>query len=202
MANRGGRRSAEPDNSSLILGILIGMVLGLVVAGGVAWHISKRPSTFNNKDDQASSAKDTPAPDTTPVKPQKSATPTKPAQDTASSTDGKQRFEFYKILTEKDSTATSTSAHNPPPAAPSKVGGTVAYLLQAGSFANSGDAENLKAKLALLGLEASVQVADVQGFGTRYRVRLGPYRTTEDLNRAKATLKQNGITDPAQLRAQ
>lgn len=202
MANRGGRRSAEPDNSSLILGILIGMVLGLVIAGGVAWHLSKRPHNFNSgKDDQVASSKDA-ASSSTSAKPQNEVVPAKQAQNTASTSDGKQRFEFYKILTEKDSTLPGTSAHNPPPTTPTKTGSSVAYLLQAGSFANSGDAENLKAKLALLGLEANVQVADVQGLGTRYRVRLGPYRTTEDLNRAKTALKQNGISEPSQIRAQ
>lgn len=197
MANHGGRRAAEPDNSSLILGILIGMVLGLVIAGGVAWHISTRPHKFNtDKDEHIASSKRTNSAES------HKDVPAKSAPDASSSADAKQQFTFYKILTEKDSaTPDASTTRSQSPATPGKADGSEAYLLQAGSFAKSGDAENLKAKLAMLGLEARVQVADVPGFGTRYRVRLGPYRSTSEINRAKATLKQNGITEPAQLRA-
>jgi len=196
MANHGGRRTAEPDNSSLILGILIGMVLGLVIAGGVAWHISTRPHKFNSdKDGHIASSSQT-----TPAQSHKNE-PAKPAPDPSSSAEGKQKFTFYKILTEKDSATPSTTGTPSPAATSVKADNAVAYLLQAGSFAKSDDAENLKAKLALLGLEARVQEADVPGFGTRYRVQLGPYRSTDEINHAKATLKQNGITEPAQFRA-
>ena len=55
------------------------------------------------------------------------------------------------------------------------------------------DADNLKAKLALTGLEASVQTAAIPDRGTWHRVRVGPYRKVEEVNRAQAILKQQGI---------
>ena len=48
------------------------------------------------------------------------------------------------------------------------------YILQAGAFGASGDAEATKAKLAMMGLAARVESAQING-KTVYRVRMGPY---------------------------
>jgi len=66
------------------------------------------------------------------------------------------------------------------------------YILQAGSFKNSGDAERLKATLSLLGLEADIQTVTVNN-QRWHRVRTGPYTTTKDLYSSLNLLKQNGI---------
>ena len=66
------------------------------------------------------------------------------------------------------------------------------YLLQAGAFAASGDAEALKAKIAFLGLSARVESAQIQG-KTVYRVRMGPYGTATELAEARKTLSANGL---------
>jgi cell division protein FtsN len=67
------------------------------------------------------------------------------------------------------------------------------FWLQAGSFANEADADNLKARLALGGWEAQVQRGDVPDKGVRYRVRLGPYDNTDELNRVKGELARRGF---------
>ena len=67
------------------------------------------------------------------------------------------------------------------------------YFLQAGSFPNPSDADNLKARLALMGMEANVEPANVAGKGTWYRVRLGPYTRVDEINRVRQQLTQNGI---------
>ena len=69
---------------------------------------------------------------------------------------------------------------------------TARYLLQAGSFSASGDAEALKARIALLGLGARVESARVQG-RTVYRVRMGPYGTASELADAKGKLEGGGL---------
>ncbi|HTP95016.1 MAG TPA: SPOR domain-containing protein, partial [Burkholderiales bacterium] len=58
---------------------------------------------------------------------------------------------------------------------------------------NAPDADNLKARIALLGVEASIQPTTIPDKGTWYRVRLGPYTKIEELNSVRDTLKQNGI---------
>jgi cell division protein FtsN len=193
MANNGGRRSSGPDNSSLILGILIGMVLGLLVAGGVAWHLSTRPKAFALKDAREAPETATAHVDASPAKAPVAAPSGQPAS--AVGGNGK-RFTFYEILTDKD--RHPGHAPNASREAGKAAGG--AYFLQAGSFAKPDEADRLKAKLAMIGMEAAVQTADVPGKGTYYRVRLGPYRSTDEMNKANATLKQNGITNAAPVR--
>lgn len=66
------------------------------------------------------------------------------------------------------------------------------YLLQAGAFQASGQAEEMKAKIALLGLGARVESAQISG-KTVYRVRMGPYGTASDLAEAKRKLASGGL---------
>lgn len=66
------------------------------------------------------------------------------------------------------------------------------YLLQAGAFQASGDAEALKAKIAFLGLSARVESAQIKG-QTVYRVRMGPYGSATELAEAKRKLAGGGL---------
>jgi cell division protein FtsN len=66
------------------------------------------------------------------------------------------------------------------------------YILQAGAFGASGDAEATKAKVALLGLSARVESAAING-KTVYRVRMGPYATASELAEAKRKLANGGL---------
>jgi cell division protein FtsN len=66
------------------------------------------------------------------------------------------------------------------------------YILQAGAFGASGDAEAAKAKIALLGLGARVESAQING-KTVYRVRMGPYGTASELADAKQKLANGGL---------
>lgn len=61
------------------------------------------------------------------------------------------------------------------------------YILQAGSFSTPGDAETVKARIALLGLSARVEPAQIRG-KTMYRVRMGPYGSASALAEAKRKL--------------
>ncbi|MBJ7517283.1 MAG: SPOR domain-containing protein [Stenotrophomonas sp.] len=68
----------------------------------------------------------------------------------------------------------------------------VRYILQAGAFGASGDAEATKAKLAMIGLAARVESAQING-KTVYRVRMGPYGTAGELSEAKQKLDGTGL---------
>lgn len=84
-----------------------------------------------------------------------------------------------------------TTATAPPPPTVKSVD-NARYILQAGSFGASGDAETTKAKLAMLGLAARVESAAIGG-KTVYRVRMGPYSTASELSEAKAKLAGTGL---------
>jgi cell division protein FtsN len=169
---RGGRGG---NGSTLLVGILIGLVLGLGIALAVAWYISRTPSPLLSR--------------TAP--PAKSEAP-KPADKSAKAAEAesKPRFDFYKILPGIEEPATDQQlrdAQKVPSAAKE------AFFLQAGAFQNASDADNLRARLALLGVEASVQTITLPDKGVWHRVRIGPYTSLEELNRTRDTLKQNGM---------
>lgn len=66
------------------------------------------------------------------------------------------------------------------------------YYLQAGAFLERSDAENAKAKLALIGLSANIAERKTDN-GTLYRVRLGPFGNLETMNRVRSRLSDNGV---------
>ena len=90
-------------------------------------------------------------------------------------------------------TAEAAPAATPKPAATVASTDTGArYILQAGAFGASGDAEATKAKIAMLGLSARVESAQING-KTVYRVRMGPYGTASELAEAKQKLAGSGL---------
>lgn len=79
-----------------------------------------------------------------------------------------------------------------PAAAPPPTSASGGYLLQVGAFPSAGDAESLKAKLALQGFVANVQTVKVGGQNYN-RVRLGPFKSATELESTKQRLQQAGI---------
>lgn len=214
MSKNNGNRSSTPrkGGGSMFAGILLGMVLGLAIAAGVAWYIMKTPKPFVDKEQR----RELPAAETrAPLAGLPQAPASAPAAASGVADDGKPRFEFYKVLTDKQDAAGAAPAPAPKdgsqkdgakvaqdskPAAP-KAASNQSYFLQAGSFSNESDADKVKAKLALLGMEASVQTVTIPDKGVWHRVRLGPYRSQDEMNKARAVLKQNGV-DAAPMRDQ
>lgn len=195
MSKNNGPRSVAPPRkgSSLLAGILVGMVLGLLVAGGIAWYILKTPSQFvNNVPHEAVRlARD-------PVKPAPAKAAPETAEPASGVEDAKPRFEFYKVLTDKQDASAPAKAT---PKVADKPVAKEAYFLQAGAFAEADDADKLKAKLAMLGMEASVQAATLPDKTVWHRVRLGPYKSVDEMNKVSAELKQNGV-NATPMRAQ
>jgi cell division protein FtsN len=75
------------------------------------------------------------------------------------------------------------------------------YFLQSSSFNTMDQAEHLKAQLALLGLEASVQKLTINKQNTIHRVRVGPFLDFTTLNAARALMRQHGIqSTPVMIR--
>jgi cell division protein FtsN len=66
------------------------------------------------------------------------------------------------------------------------------YFLQAGAFREAGDAENAKAKLALMGFEANITERP-SDTGSLFRVRVGPFNQLEVMTRARSKLSDNGV---------
>ena len=90
--------------------------------------------------------------------------------------------------------AATANTTSPAPATPATTvaSNDTPYILQAGAFGASGDAEAVKAKIALLGLTARVESAQINN-KTVYRVRMGPYGTASELSEAKRKLGNGGL---------
>lgn len=102
------------------------------------------------------------------------------------------RFDFYTLLPEmeveisdEELDTSITKRPKPDEAGP--------YILQAGSFRRFEEADNLKARLALLGIEARIQTVIINDGDTWYRVRIGPFDNLRDLKPVRAQLKRNHI---------
>lgn len=183
----GGRKSG----GGTLLGMFIGLVIGVLIASGVVWYINKAPLPFQDKANRAEKPADAKgaakAPEPLPGKPGD-----KPSE--------KPRFEFYKILPGGQEATPAPAAPVTPAAAPAPTPAATAeaapgelFYLQAGAFQKAADADNLKAKLSLLGVDVGVQEVSVPDKGTLYRVRVGPYAKPDEMNRVRNQLAQNGI---------
>ena len=86
----------------------------------------------------------------------------------------------------------TVASAQPAPASASSTGDGARYILQAGAFGASGDAEEVKAKIAMLGLGARVESGQAGG-KTVYRVRMGPYGSASELAEAKRKLADSGL---------
>jgi cell division protein FtsN len=173
--------SSKGGAGSLLIGILIGLLLGLGIALAVAWYINKMPTPFVSRV--------VPPPKSESLK---SADADRPDGKAAKATDAKPRFDFYKILPGSEEPVTEQQFREAQQK-PSPAQARETFYLQAGAFQNAPDADNLKARLALLGVAAAIQTTAVPDKGIWHRVRVGPYTAIDDLNRARETLKQNGI---------
>lgn len=113
----------------------------------------------------------------------------------------KPRFDFYNVLPKQEVVVPDEELDRPPVVQnkaterPAAAGAPAAetYLLQIGSFRHTGEADRLRAQLALLGFEAKVVSARVSAQDTWYRVRSGPYRGKDAVNAARKRLADNGF---------
>lgn len=209
-------RSDSRLNHPLLLGMIIGLLLGVVISLAVALWLNRLSNPFVEKGKTAE-----PLPKMGPAQPAPPPSAPKAAEEAAKSAKAAEeakgrpaapaksgerpRFEFYQILPgDKDAgeKAAPKTAPAPPVATTPKPGsspslpkphGGETYWLQAGAFSDEKDADNLKAKIAFTGLEATVRAVTIPDKGTLYRVRLGPYQSLDDANRNKSVLSQNGV---------
>lgn len=104
------------------------------------------------------------------------------------------QFDFYQILPNKEvniseweSAEEDVTAENSAHQQPSM------FVLQVGSFKEYQSADEIKAKLALMGITADIQRVVINGQDVRHRVRVGPYKDASKLQQAKDRLLANDL---------
>jgi len=191
MKSHRNRRPASKRASSgnTLIGLFIGLVIGVLGAAAVVWYIYKTPAPFANKFQPAASPPAAAQPPGSAQQPL--ALPGKPGDPIPQVSD-KPRFDFYKILP-----GNAEAIPDPKPAEAKGKGENEpalkdALFLQTGSFQNAADADNQKAKLAMLGAEAAIQQVMLQD-KVWYRVRLGPFKKMDEVNSMRSDLAKQGI---------
>jgi cell division protein FtsN len=196
------------------VGLIIGMVIGLAIALGVAVAITKTPMPFTNKFARPEKSAEASA--------SQSADPNKAMYgNRAASKEAAKQFAKAPEIAPAPPNQVMEKKPDPKPdekvAAiqlfsgdrPKKPDATVSevkesqakadsteekwsYFLQAGAFREQTDAENTRAKLALLGVEARVTERQSEN-GTLYRVRIGPFAQLDAMNKVRGKLSDNGV---------
>jgi cell division protein FtsN len=213
-------RSLRRQRGNTLSGIIIGLIVGLVIAVVVALAITKGSTPFTDKSgklgkmgeatagqaadpnkplysnkeaalkankeitgkkgsddplgDAVAAMDNTAAPAVKPVP----ATPAVPAAP--------------PVAAAANVTPVPKAAEAKPAAAADDADDKIIYYLQAGAFREMDDAENTRAKLALLGFEAAIS-EKANDSGVLYRVRIGPFPQVETMNKARAKLIDSGI---------
>jgi cell division protein FtsN len=181
MAKPASSKSRRAGGSSVFTGVLIGLTVGAVLAVGVALFVTGNNPFKSGAATPEMEKAPTPVVEVAPTATPDTTPPVEP--ETAPS------FDFYKVL--------PGDSPNEPQPVPDTTANYPLYYLQAGAFQNADDADNLKAQLALLGVEAEIQTTDIAGKGMFHRVRVGPLRAMDEVNSTRSLLTQNNI--PATL---
>jgi len=102
------------------------------------------------------------------------------------------RFDFYTILPEKEVVVPDYEIKTRKRAERVGKAKNTQYILQAGSFRSYKDADSMKARLALMGIESNIEVAEVGN--TRWnRIKIGPFRNMSTVDRLRRRLRQKHI---------
>ena len=170
------RKTDEPATPGWVW-MLAGLLLGLLLAGTVYYRelAPSGPRVGKQAEPQAQAAE-----------------PEAAQTEAAEPEPGKTSFDFYEMLPkfevvipEKELDVRRDSDRTP-------VRDEGSYILQVGAFQNHVDADRVKAKLALLGVESRIQKVSIDQ-QTWHRVRVGPINELDELNATRARLLDAGV---------
>ena len=199
------------QHGGFLIGLVVGLLIGLAAALAVALYVTKAPNPFVNKvpartptqdaaeaeknrnwDPNSALAGKNPAPGASGVVGEPPAPALRPAIAAPAVVD--------PVVPPRAAAAAASSAVARPAtprsasqAAPSTLAaGAFTYFVQAGAYSRSEDAEQQRAKLAMLGVESRLTERE-QGGKMVYRVRVGPFERREDAENAKEKLGDSGV---------
>ncbi|MFM1881248.1 MAG: hypothetical protein RLZZ344_1482 [Pseudomonadota bacterium] len=202
--------SDSPPYGVAMLPFALGLTAGLVIAAAVALYVTQAPVPFVDRGIQRASPATSPSatgpatqaataevlrppeeeakpqartntkPSAPPPPPQRAVTA--PASPPASPT----------IASTASTAGGAGSAPSAGQSSPPVAASANQFFLQVAAFKSSEEADQMRARLAFMGYEAQISETRKDSL-VFYRVRLGPYRSFEELNRAKTSLSENGL---------
>ncbi len=205
------------SGGNTLIGVFIGLVFGALIAAGAAWYFTRtspfqatpaapalpsaeqRPSALPGRPGGQPVVKqdyefyniltqgdNIPAAPTTPAPAARQPRPPAPPPVAQQQAPAPVQEAAPRRLA--DQVAVLAPAQPVPAPAPAQR-----LYLQVGAFSNPGEADNLKARLALAGIQASAQRAQLADGRVVHRVRVGPYSRAEDANPMRARLAEAGF---------
>jgi cell division protein FtsN len=181
---------AVKKGSPLLTGLMIGFLLGVAASLSVVMFIKGGTSPFT---DQTAPEKALSERIQEQSKAEANNTDKANSAEAANTenTEDKTRFDFYTILPDSESKV-STDEENKLKNNETQPVVKKDYFLQIGAFQTAEEADNMKAKLALQGFEAVVQTATIAD-GVWHRVRVGPLKDLDQINKTKSDLLNSGF---------
>lgn len=180
-ARRGTSRRSKPTPPWVWL--IIGLILGLVAALAVYLY-ARTDANTDSKHATPATKQETKSTAKTKASEAKQKVATKP------------RFDFYQLLPEReiiipDEQISNSQSKKATPIPDADKGGN--YLLQAGAFKTFKQADQLKARLALIGVEAKIETVKINDTVAWHRVRVGPFDGLDKVNTVRYRLQDNDI---------
>jgi cell division protein FtsN len=207
----------KSQRGGFFLGMIVGLLIGLAMALAVALYVTKVPLPFIDKVPQRTAEQDAaelehnknwdpnaPLYGNNPAKPKAVPVPTAeeivtdPAADPASAAASGASAAAKPAKSASAPASAASSARNPAAilsgdgVSTNPAADSLTYYVQAGAYSSSTEAEQQRAKLSMMGLEARISERDVNG-RTMYRVRLGPFSQKDMAEQARVTLSGGGI---------
>ncbi len=175
---------------------IVGLVLGIAVAGGLAYYLNNAPTQFVNKVSNSNAGMSTKgsapivlAPSTKYQVAESNATASTSHGSSNSDTTDKNAsapsYDFYDVLQGK-----KTAGNNQDAGSAAKVS---KFYVQAGSFSSQDKANDMKARLALMGIDAKIKSQQQDGKMIN-RIIIGPFDSEADAENTMAQLKDNEVS--------
>ncbi|HSC64538.1 MAG TPA: SPOR domain-containing protein [Caldimonas sp.] len=207
-------RSAQ--RGGFLIGLVVGLLIGLAAALAVALYVTKAPNPFVNKvpartttqdaaeaeknrnwDPNSALAGRNPAPGASGVASGDSTMPAPVRPPVATPASAEPVAPAVAARPSLGAASSAVARASAPRAASQPVASTLAagaftYFVQAGAYSRSEDAEQQRAKLAMLGVESRLTEREQAGKMV-YRVRVGPFERREDAENAKERLGDSGV---------
>lgn len=197
----------KAHSGGFVMGLIVGLLLGLAMALAVALYVTKAPVPFVNKvqqrtpeqdaaeaernknwDPNAPLANKPAARASAPAVLPTVAPPSPPPKASAVTEAPRSTRDPAAILSGKEPPPIAIAPQSTKPGVDPFI-----YFVQVGAFSKPEDAEQQRARLAMLGFAAKVTERDQSG-RTMYRVRLGPFQQRDEAESTQNKLQTGGET--------
>lgn len=182
---RGAQASRGRGGRSLLTGLVIGILVGLATALGVALYLNRGPSPFTERKPAGPA---TPAAPRSEPAPAPKSEPAPAAAPAPQAREDKDELQFHEILRGPKDGRDSAREAKPGPA-PVAATEQVFYV-QVASLSSAAEADTLKVQLTLAGFEPRIQSVQLDGGKMVHRVRLGPFANPADAENALKDVKR------------